>query len=176
MDFANKKTFFVIGMAKSGKAVARLLAAKGFDVIVFDDKRAILNTVPEAPELEGVRDRIEIARGDDAPAKVASSDCLVVSPGVPLDHALVRHARAEGVEIAGELEIAYHFWDADIVGVTGTNGKSTVVSLLGEMFKEAGKPCVVAGNIGTPLSSVVDDVKTAGLADITGGVLEEPVT
>lgn len=159
MDFANRKTFFVLGLAKSGKAVARLLAIKGFDVAVFDDNPKTRDVIFEAPEMDEVRDRIDVVDDNDAPARAIGSDCLVLSPGVPLDHPLVRRARERGVEITGELEIAYHFCDADIVGVTGTNGKSTVVSMLGDMFKAAGRPCIVAGNIGTPLSAVVDETE-----------------
>ncbi|MDH3214736.1 MAG: UDP-N-acetylmuramoyl-L-alanine--D-glutamate ligase [Candidatus Krumholzibacteria bacterium] len=156
MNISKKKSFLVLGMGKSGIAVARLLADKGFSVVVFDDDRSAMDVASSMPEITGIRDSIEFASGESVLRHLVQSDCLVVSPGVPLDHPLVKKAELDGIELTGELEVAYHFCSSNLVGVTGTNGKSTVVGLLGSIFTAAGKRCVVAGNIGTPLSSVVD--------------------
>jgi UDP-N-acetylmuramoylalanine--D-glutamate ligase len=155
MDLSNKKSFFVLGMGKSGVAVAQLLVHRGFSVVVHDDDVSRMEPLRRDASLD-------FATGDDAAEKLSRSDCLVLSPGVPLDHALAVQAQKAGIEIAGELEIAYHFCDARIVGVTGTNGKSTVVSLLGRILEKARVESVVAGNIGTPLSSIVDSDSVPG--------------
>jgi UDP-N-acetylmuramoylalanine--D-glutamate ligase len=154
VDISNRKKFFVIGMGKSGRAVARLLADKGFNVAVFDDDASVLGSVLESTEFEGLGHSIEVAAGESVLGSLIQSDCVVVSPGVSLEHPLVRKARADGIETIGELEVAYHFCAAEIIGVTGTNGKSTVVSLLGDIFKAAERRYAVGGNIGTPLSSI----------------------
>lgn len=80
---------------------------------------------------------------------------MVVSPGVPLEHRIIKAALARGIPVIGELELASHFTHARIVGVTGTNGKSTTVSVLGDILKAAGIDAVVAGNIGTPVCDVL---------------------
>ena len=161
---SDKKNFFVIGLGKSGKAVTRLLAERGFMVTVFDDDTTALPSVFDAPELDRLRHHIELATADNARGLVGKSDCLVVSPGVPLDHTVVEKARKEGIEVTGELEVAHHWCSADIIAVTGTNGKSTVVSLLGDILQAADRRHVVAGNIGTPLSSVISDARKIDIA------------
>ena len=147
---SDKKRFFVLGMGKSGVAVALLLAEKGFAVTVFDDNTDAI--VGAGADFAG---KVTVADGASVLEHLIQSDCLVVSPGIPDEHPVVRKARGDGIEVTGELEIAYHFCDSKIIGVTGTNGKSTVVRLIGHILDKAAVPCVVAGNIGTPLSSVI---------------------
>ncbi len=151
-------------MGKSGRDVARLLADKGFNVAVFDDDASVLESVFDSPEFEGLGRSIEVATGESVLGSLIQSDCVVVSPGVSLEHPLVRKARADGTEIIGELEVAYHFCAAEIIGVTGTNGKSTVVSLLGDIFQAAERRYAVGGNIGTPLSSIITEKKEIDIA------------
>lgn len=156
LDVSSKKSFFVLGMGRSGVAVSLLLADRGFPVVAFDDDPALLERLA-TNELRATK--VGLASGDDVLDRLVRSDCLVVSPGVPLDHPIVRKAKADGTEIAGELEIAYHFCSSRIIGVTGTNGKSTVVQLLGHILEKALVPAVVAGNIGTPLAAVVREAE-----------------
>src|SRR4030095_2053637 len=99
-------------------------------------------------------DRIAVAEPEGARAAIAACDCLVVSPGVPLDHSLGAYASAEEKPVIGEIEVAYHFTRARILGITGTNGKSTTVGVIGDILKAAGIDTVVAGNIGTPVCGV----------------------
>ena len=80
---------------------------------------------------------------------------MVVSPGVPLEHPVLVRARAAGVPVVGEIEAAYRYTRARIVGVTGTNGKSTTVGVIGDILKAGGVDAVVAGNVGTPLADVL---------------------
>ncbi|UCG51877.1 MAG: UDP-N-acetylmuramoyl-L-alanine--D-glutamate ligase [Candidatus Latescibacterota bacterium] len=157
------KSFFVLGLGKSGMAVARLLAGKGYEIVASDDDADVVRSARDARDLTELGDRIEPVTMDLAPAALDKCGCLVVSPGVPLEHPLVRRARQTGITVTGELEIAFRFCSSPIIGVTGTNGKSTVVSLLGEVFTAAGRRVVVAGNIGTPLSAVVE---TGGSCDV----------
>ncbi|MEE9270065.1 MAG: UDP-N-acetylmuramoyl-L-alanine--D-glutamate ligase [Candidatus Krumholzibacteria bacterium] len=155
MPVKDEKTFFVLGLGKSGLAVARLLARKGSNVVVYDEDDGVVGGLRRGKDFGAGVERIDIASAGDARQKLLQCDTLVVSPGVPLQHPLVMLARDNGVGITGELEVAYSFCSMGILGVTGTNGKSTVVSMLGNILKTAGRSCTVAGNIGLPLSDVV---------------------
>ena len=153
--FAQYRRFFVLGMARSGVAVSGLLAKSGGSITVFDDDAAMLAKFPVTDVAREYGDRIAVATPDGALLAAESADCVVVSPGVPLDHRLIQGALAAGKPVIGEIEVAGHFTQARIVGVTGTNGKSTTVSVLGEILKAAGEDVVVAGNIGTPVCDVL---------------------
>lgn len=152
MGLFDGKRYFVLGMGKSGNAATRLLVREGADVSVFDDADA-------GADVSGTADDVRVVDAAVASDVVRESDCVVVSPGVPLQHPLLVAARAANVAVIGELELAYlvHVRGrrAKLVGVTGTNGKSTVVSMVGEILGRAGVTHVVAGNIGTPFSEVV---------------------
>ncbi len=155
MGLLEKKRFLVLGLGKSGKAVARLLADKGFEVALTDDDESVVAAALDNPELGGYRAGFEVLRTDAARVSLSTCDALVVSPGVPLDNPLIEDARRRGITVTGELEVAYLHCSSPIIGVTGTNGKSTVVTILGAIFESAGKKAVVAGNVGTPFSEVV---------------------
>ena len=123
----------VIGMARSGQAATAALARRGVDVVAADRK---LGNDGDVALLDGV-------------------ELVVKSPGVPGEHVLVTEARARGVPVWSEVELGFRLLpESRIVGVTGTNGKTTTVELLGAMFREAGRSVAVAGNVGRPLTSV----------------------
>ena len=152
----DKESYFILGAGKSGRAAARLLTQRGFRVEWYDDNAAAVER--EVVQWSGDKDLVAPVSGEAALHAVRRSDCVVVSPGVPTSHTLVEEARQAGVSVVGELEMAYRLAPpAKIVGVTGTNGKSTVVSLVGDILKAAGRASVVAGNIGTPYADVVAD-------------------
>jgi UDP-N-acetylmuramoylalanine--D-glutamate ligase len=153
--FADYRRFFVLGMARSGVAVSGLLARDGRAVTVYDDDPGVLARFADSDVARAGGDRIAAATPAGAAAAVAASDCLVVSPGVPLEHVLVTRARAARVAVIGEIEAAFHYTRARIVGVTGTNGKSTTVGVIGDILKAGGVDAVVAGNVGTPLADVL---------------------
>jgi len=153
--FAQYRRFFVLGMARSGIAASGLLTGDSRSVTVFDDDPVALSKFVATDVARQFGDRISVAEPDGTHAAIAACDCVVVSPGVPLDHPLLRFAAAEEKPIIGELEVAYHFTRARIVGVTGTNGKSTTVGVIGDILKAAGIDTVVAGNIGTPVCDVL---------------------
>jgi UDP-N-acetylmuramoylalanine--D-glutamate ligase len=127
------RTALVVGMGKSGQAAARLLLAKGATVLEADDKKA------------GTR-RAE-------PEALAGIDLVVVSPGVPLDKPLFAEARLRAIETVGEVELASRFIEEPILGVTGTNGKSTTTALCGHLLATAGLRVFTGGNLGTALSN-----------------------
>jgi len=152
MEF-NSKKILVVGFGKSGLSTARYFMSRGANVTIGDIKpkadldKTILNEVRDA----GVN--LEI--GEHRIETFLNSDIIIVSPGVPLNIKPLLAARDAGVPISGELEIASRLFDTPVLAVTGTNGKTTTVSLLGEMIKRSGLNLFTGGNIGTPLMDYV---------------------
>jgi UDP-N-acetylmuramoylalanine--D-glutamate ligase len=110
-------------------------------------------------ELRSLLDKgVEFEFGGHRPESLMKSDLVVLSPGVSSNLPGLVAVRSQGVRIIGEVELAFLFTSATFVGVTGSNGKSTTVTLLGEMLKAGGRPSLVAGNIGTALCEVVRDL------------------
>jgi UDP-N-acetylmuramoylalanine--D-glutamate ligase len=142
----------VVGAGKTGLAVAKFCVARGAQVTVTDMRTGA--------ELHAARqelgDRVTWELGKHITRSFLGADLIVVSPGVP-DIEPLQLARKQGVRITGEIELASSFVRAPIVGITGTNGKSTVTALAGEMARQTGKPTFVGGNLGTPLIGAVDD-------------------
>lgn len=148
MQYTNK-TVLVVGMARSGVAAAQLLVKHGAHVIVNDNK-----TREELGDALAPLDTLPVtwALGRPAAELLDGIDALVISPGIPDTVPFVKTAREMGVYVLGELELAYQLAPGEMVAVTGTNGKTTTVSLLGEIFKNAGRVSYVVGNIGYPYS------------------------
>jgi UDP-N-acetylmuramoylalanine--D-glutamate ligase len=136
--------YLVVGLARSGAAVARLLREHG-EVMGADSGRP-----PEAGGLEGVEVELE----SDGLGLLERARTVVKSPGVPGTAPAIAKAHARGLEVVGELEIGWRLVPGEFVAVTGTNGKTTTAELLGAIHREAGLPVAVAGNVGTPLSSL----------------------
>ena len=151
------KKVLVFGMARSGIAAAKLLLLRGARVWVCDAKA-------EA-DFDGALDDLKAAGatlclGEQHPeGLVEGMDALVVSPGIPVEHPAVARAKALGVEVMGEVEYAYREAKGLLLAITGTNGKTTTTTLLGEIFKNAGRRTFVVGNIGTPYSGAVPQMK-----------------
>ena len=131
----------VVGMARSGAAAVKLLLAHGARVIPVDQ-----NTTGE---VEGIR----ILR--QTPEALDGASLVVVSPGVPADADLLRQARGRGIPVVGEVELAGYFLQGNIVGITGSNGKTTTTALIGHILQHCGIPCQVGGNIGTAPTAMV---------------------
>jgi UDP-N-acetylmuramoylalanine--D-glutamate ligase len=166
MAFLDHKTFFVFGAARSGRSVSLLLAERGHEVFVYDEKPGAAAAFVESDECRNnpsCAERVHAVGPDERDARVEGTDCLVLSPGVPLDHPLVARAREHGVHVIGEVEAAYHFNSARIIGVTGTNGKSTVVGVIGGILAQTGVTVEVAGNIGYPFAEAVRGGKSETL-------------
>jgi UDP-N-acetylmuramoylalanine--D-glutamate ligase len=140
--------YLVVGLARSGQAAATLLAGRGEQVIGID-----AGSPPGAEGLEGVGVEVHLDAVGAGPVERAR--CVVKSPGVPPDAAPVAVARRRGLPIVGELELAWRLLPNRFLAVTGTNGKTTVAELLGHVWRTGGEPVTVAGNVGTPLASLV---------------------
>ncbi len=150
------KTALVLGAARSGLAAAELLLAAGAKVILSDRKtRAELGGLVDLPEHPGLTLRL----GESPEAAFPMCSMVVISPGIPLASTILDSARARSVPIIGELALAASCARQDIAAVSGTNGKTTTVSLLGEMFRASRLNALVAGNIGYPLSRAVLDAE-----------------
>ena len=144
--------FLVAGLARSGQAAARLLAARGERVFAVDSGSP---TGAERLRDAGVEVHLD-GDGIEWPDGVA---CVVKSPGVPRGAAPIRRALSLGVPVIGELELAWRLLDNPFVAVTGTNGKTTVTELLGHVWRTAGSPVAIAGNVGTPLASLPGEIE-----------------
>ncbi len=162
----------VVGGARSGLSVARLLQRHGADVFLSDHGAA------EAGVAEALaRDGVPSEFGGHT-ARALDADWLVVSPGVPSTTKLVQTALRQKVAVYSEIEVASWFCDAPIVAVTGSNGKTTTTTLVAHVFETAGRPHVVAGNIGYAFSDYVDDLdaETAVVLEVSSFQLDHVAT
>jgi UDP-N-acetylmuramoylalanine--D-glutamate ligase len=147
------KSFSIIGAARSGVAAAKLLKAKGYKVFL-SDSTSEEKIKPEFLD-EIKRYDIEAEFGKHS-GRVFESDAIVVSPGVPQNSEVIMKSKAKGLEVLSEIEVASWFCKGKIISVTGTNGKTTTTTLIGEIFKDAGFKTLVCGNIGTAFSEVAE--------------------
>ncbi len=150
VELKNKRVL-VVGLGRSGLAAARFLKARGARVTVSDSRPAA--TVAELPQL--LDEGIMVEAGSHGLLTFRRQDFIVVSPGIPLSVPELRTVRALGMRIIGELELGTQFLAGEIVAVTGSNGKTTTTSLLGEIFQASGRPTLVGGNIGLPVVEMV---------------------
>lgn len=166
------KKFLVFGAGLSGIAAAKLLLRRGYPVVLYDGngKQGKEDILAKAPELK----EAEIVLGELPDAVTERCNIAVLSPGVPTDLAEVGRMRELGLEIWGEIELAYIFEQGTILAVTGTNGKTTTTALLGEIMKHAVSKVQVVGNIGIPYTGVVEetDAESVTVAEISSFQLE----
>ena len=142
------KKVLIVGLGKSGKAAAKALNEAGAKVSVQDSKTSdkLDTQFIQYMQNEGIT-----AYLGSVPEDMTSFDMLVLSPGVPPTLAHIEEARKAGIEITGELEMAYRLGEGQFIAITGTNGKTTTTTLVGEIFKAAGRDTAVVGNIGSPV-------------------------
>ena len=153
MEIKGRKTL-VLGAGKSGIASARFLAERGATVALQDRK-----PVEEWPEsARGLKASHNVGLiGGDLPSWLLDQiDLVVISPGVPTNSIPARYVDRKDGEVIGEVELAFRFMKGRIVGITGSNGKTTTTTLIGELLKNAGIPTLVGGNIGTPLLELAE--------------------
>jgi len=156
MDLLNKKVL-VIGLARTGVSTVRFLTTRGARVKVSEIK----------PE-EALREALEDLRGLPVQYELGGhtfpffgdADLIVVSPGVPMDMAVLAQARKIGIPVISEVELAFRFLRRPLIAITGTNGKTTTTTLIGAMLRESGESAFVGGNIGTPLIGFVQGPQT----------------
>jgi UDP-N-acetylmuramoylalanine--D-glutamate ligase len=146
--------FLVVGLARSGVAAARLLRARGEDV------RGVDSGHPDGLAGLGAIG-VEVELDTDGLAQLDGTRTVVKSPGVPREAPVIATALERGIEVVGELELAWRAIPNRLLAVTGTNGKTTTVELLGHLYRTAGEPVAVAGNVGTPLASLAGELDPA---------------
>jgi UDP-N-acetylmuramoylalanine--D-glutamate ligase len=165
------KKVLVVGIARSGVAAARLLASRGAMVIANDAR-------PEAELRDAARELRELgvmlSLGGHPESLFENADLVVLSPGVPADLAALESARRAGIEIISEPELAGRFLRGRLIGVTGSNGKTTVTTLIGELMRAAGGDVIIGGNIGMPLTSLIEksSERTWTVAELSSFQLE----
>ena len=142
------KNILIMGLARTGVACARFLAQQGA-LVTATDMRSEAELAVVLTNLGSQRIRLVLGRHDEADFRQA--DLIVVSPGVPMEHPMLQLAKAAGVEIISEIELASRFITAPLVAITGTNGKTTTTTLAGELFRASGFKTYIGGNIGDPL-------------------------
>jgi len=149
MSLKKNKKVTVVGAGKSGCSAARLLAREGKKALLFDEREM------ERPSSLPPSVRFQSGGWDEA--DLLSADLVVVSPGVPLARLPLAQLKKKGISVISEIELAASRLSAPILAITGTNGKSTTTSLLGEILKAAGWRVFVGGNLGTPLSEATSE-------------------
>lgn len=141
----------MVGLGKSGQAAAKLLIALGHRVIAVDSGS------PAGSDTLGDFGA-EVHLNTDGAEFVDEIDTVVKSPGVPQEASAVEAAKLEGKNVFGELELGWRLLPNPFLAITGTNGKTTTTELLGQIYRDAGLPVAVAGNVGTPVCELVDNI------------------
>lgn len=152
MELQGKKTL-VLGAGKSGIASAEFLIERGATVALYD-KKPVESWTEKARSLK--EKKIGLLDGQIPSWLLDQIDLVVISPGVPTNTVPARYVDRKDGEVIGEVELAYRFLKGRIVGITGSNGKTTTTSLISELLKDSGIKTQVGGNIGTPLISLVE--------------------
>ncbi len=158
--FENKK-IFILGFARSGYEAAKYLIKRNNEVLINDGKEESKVDQKKKEELEKLGVKFFFGSHPDDLLD-NSYDYLIKNPGVPIHHKYVKKAKELGVEVINEVEMAYRLLPKDVtlIGITGTNGKTTTTTLTYEIIKESGINCHLAGNIGYPLCSFLDKLKS----------------
>lgn len=147
------KRYLVVGMGKSGIGAMEMLRREGFQVAVYDKKTE--GEMDETMKALLNKWQVETYLGAD-PEPLDSFECIVVSPGVPLELPFLKKAKELQVEIIGELELAYRMGKGTYIAITGTNGKTTTTTLVGEIFRKSGRITEEVGNIGVAVTTAAE--------------------
>ena len=147
------KNVCIAGAGKSGKAAAALLIRNGAGVTIFDQNKE-LDTEAVRKDIEG-GEKVEFMLGDMDDEFIKGLSLFVISPGIPCDADFVNKVRDNNIPIWGEIELAYYFSKGTIAAITGTNGKTTTTTLVGEIFKAYKDDSIVVGNIGIPFQNML---------------------
>jgi UDP-N-acetylmuramoylalanine--D-glutamate ligase len=166
-----RKRVLVVGLARTGVATALFCGARGARVTATDTRGE--NEIGEAiPALRAAGVSLELSGHKEI--TFLEQDLIIPSPGVPADLPLLQASRAKGVTIWSEIELADRFLNGRLIGITGSNGKTTTTSLVEHILQSAGFPTILAGNIGTPLISCVEQTndRTITVAELSSFQLE----
>ncbi len=146
MDITKVKHIVVLGGGESGTAAARLARAKGFDVFVSD-----LGSFVEHYRKELTQDKIDFEEGKHSETKILTADLIIKSPGIPDNARVITKINEAGIPIISDIEFGSYFTRGRIIGITGSNGKTTTTLLTYHIFKNAGLDVACGGNIGTSI-------------------------
>ncbi len=168
MELYQKKVL-VIGAARSGLQTAEFLLNKEAYVVLNDINKNV--SIPE--HLKNNRN-MTFLLGHEPDIAHVKPELIIVSPAVPLDKSFITEALEQNIEVIGEIELSYRFAKAPFIGITGTNGKTTTTSLIGDLFQKAEFETLVGGNIGNPLITDIENVTKDGVvvAEISSFQLE----
>lgn len=143
----------IMGLGKTGISCARYMTENGFTVVVIDD-----NENKEGREiLQNDYPEVEVVFGGNTDELILSAKKVIVSPGIPLSHRAVRLAKNQGIEVLNDIEIFLKKINVPVLAITGSNGKSTVASLITDMIIESGKKALLGGNIGVPVLDLLSE-------------------
>jgi len=158
LELENRRVL-VLGLGSSGMSMARWLATRGARVRVADSRTA----APNAERLHAELPQVELHTGAFRPETFADAELIAISPGIPLAEPLVQASLARGLEVVGDIELfaraRNEFPGAKVLGITGSNGKSTVTEMAGAMVRAAKTRTLVAGNIGLPILDALSEIR-----------------
>src|SRR5580765_5688111 len=157
------KRMVILGGGESGVGAAILATTKGYEVFVSDE-----GSLKQKYKEELEQKKIEFEEGKHTEEKILDADEVMKSPGIPEKNKLVRKIREKGIPVISEIELAYrHKGDSKIIGITGSNGKTTTTALTYHICKEGGLDCALVGNIGYSFArQVAEDPKQWYVAEI----------
>ena len=170
-----EKKVLVAGAGKSGICAAELLARNGAKVILFDENDKLeADKVYENFELCNNKENIEVHIGALTDEIIGQIELMVISPGIPTDSAFALKVKEAGIAVWSEIELAYHYEKGVVAAITGTNGKTTTTTLVGEIMKAYNESTYVVGNIGIPYTKLADGTtdKSVTVAEISSFQLE----
>lgn len=168
LEELQNRRVLIVGLGKTGLSCARFLAARGIEIAVTDTRLH----PPGLDELEAEWPDVAVFVGGFDAEAFERADMLLVSPGVSLREPLIAEARAKGSEVLGDIELFARIVEAPVIAITGSNGKSTVTSLVGEMAASAGRQVAVGGNIGTPALDLIDEQNDLYVLELSSFQLE----
>ena len=159
----SQQVFLVAGLSRSGVSAAEFLLSRGAKVYAYDDAEgeSVQKAIASLSE-QGCR----IVHREELSERAKECDILVLSPGIPIDHPLALLFRKRKRRVTGEMELGALALSCPAVAVTGTNGKTTTVTMLERIFRAAGKECFACGNSGLPLTSAAEKLKSSGVAAV----------
>ena len=166
--YPSRQTFLVLGLSRSGKAATEFLLSEKAEVYVYDDNSSE-RTLSIANELS--EKGAKIVMKEELSKATEVCDVLVISPGIPIDHPLAVSFKRRGKAVVGETELAARRIKSPVIAVTGTNGKTTTVSMLREVLEKGGYKAISCGNIGTPMLEICEEEGIA-VAEISSFQLE----
>lgn len=173
LAFSGKRVL-ILGAARSGVACAGLLVKKGATVTISDVSKKLVST----RELALLKQRgVNVRTGGHPVSLLPGTDYVIISPGIRSNLPLLRQARLKSIPVLSEIEVAYTYLACPVIAITGTNGKTTTTSLVGEIFRRSGRKTLICGNIGLPISAVADKTNWQSIvvAEISSFQLENIV-